>query len=91
MDFIEIYFNLIFSVFLAQIKEFSCFIITWTSYFLNFPYRIDWTPPFYFIYLFIYSMGLQAKLILSNYTTYKSIGPLGLKHPGQNSSTQHTK
>ena len=32
-------------------------------------------------------MDLQPKLILSNCTAYKSIAPLGHKHPRQNSST----
>ena len=53
------------------------------SYFLNFLYKTDWVS----LLLFFFLMGLQAKLILSNYTTYKSIAPLGHKHPRQNSTT----
>ena len=52
------------------------------SYFLNFPYKTDWAS-----LLLFFLMGIQAKLILSNYTTYKSIAPTGHKHPKQNSST----
>ena len=54
------------------------------SYFLNFPYKTDSASLLLF---FFFLMDLQAKLILSNYTTYKSIAPPGHKHLRQNSST----
>ena len=53
------------------------------SYFFNFPYKTDWAS----LLLFFFLMDLQPKLILSNYTAYKSIALLGHKHPRQNSST----
>ena len=55
------------------------------SYFFNFPYKTDWASLLLFFFFFL--MDLQPKLILSNYTAYKSIAPPGHKHPRQNSST----